>query len=305
MTCCCMACCYSFAPDVAAAAGTTRGCDQTESAATSEPCSADCDPYDPPSEAAAFVASATAAAFVLLAALLAVVLSSAAILTVFSMVPAAAAAASVDVRGHQQQQQQQHRLHFLQQEDHRHRPQRLRYDDAPRRKRQLFKDREPGIISLTFSLIGGTVADVKQAYRNVSGIVQETLAESVRQPTTTSEAAPAAADGDPMTVAAGNTAENEIGGSAAASTTTTTTTTAAPPVDQKLINRELRKLLGRNYRGLRRLFDSELRSAIKSSRSNVRDFTLELVGAIGQSLRPSRLFTRGPVDGDNTTAASE
>jgi len=105
---------------------------------------------------------------------------------------------------------------------------------------------------------------VKQAYRNVSGIVQETLAESVRQPTTTSEAAPAA-DGDQTMMAAGNTAENEIGGPAAASTTTTTT--AAPPVDQKLINRELRKLVGRNYRGLRRLFDSELRSAIKVGRT--------------------------------------
>jgi len=101
---------------------------------------------------------------------------------------------------------------------------------------------------------------VKQAYRNVSGIVQETLAESVRGPTST---VASTGSGD-QTMAAGNAVENEIGGSA------TTTTAAVPPVDQQSVNRELSKLLGRNYRGLRRLFDSELRSAIKVSGLAVR-----------------------------------
>jgi len=112
---------------------------------------------EPPSEAAAFVASASAAALVLLAALLAVMLSSVALLTVASMVPLADAAAH-DVRRpqaadyinlwHHQQQQQQQQVSG----------QRIYDNDASRQKRQLFntnKNREPGVVALTFSLIGG------------------------------------------------------------------------------------------------------------------------------------------------------
>lgn len=162
-----MSCCYSLAPD-AADAGTARRCAKT--ATTSRPCDAGCDVCDPPSEAAAFVASVTAAAFVLLAALLAVVLSSAVILAVFSAVPTAAAA--VDVRGHQQHQQHQHQhqqWHFSRRDD-RGQPVRPRYDDAARRKRQLFKDREPGIVSLTFSLIGGVSSTTDRTGRRSWGV---------------------------------------------------------------------------------------------------------------------------------------
>jgi len=119
-----------------------------------------------PSEAAAFVASASAAALVLLAALLAVVLSSAALLTVAAMVPMADAAAR-DVRRpqaadyinlwHHQQQQQV--------------GQRIYNNDALRQKRQLFNkntNREPGVVALTFSLIGGvSIPYIKYIYNLV------------------------------------------------------------------------------------------------------------------------------------------
>lgn len=54
-------------------------------------------------------------------------------------------------------------------------------------------------------------------------------------------------------------AENEISGGGAAAVSTTT----AAPVDEKAAGQALSKLLGRNYRGLRKLFNSELRSALK------------------------------------------
>lgn len=102
-----------------------------------------------------------------------------------------------------------------------------------------------------------TVSDARQAYRNVTGIVRDTISEVARiqetaSTTAASTTSAAAADGDQMMMAAGNSVENEIGGSS-----------AAPPVDQQVAGQALGKLLGRNYRGLRRLFNSELRSAIK------------------------------------------
>lgn len=92
------------------------------------------------------------------------------------------------------------------------------------------------------------MSDVREAYRNVSGVVRETIKEAARPPTSTA----ATADGDQMMMAAGNAVENEISG-----------TTAAPPVDERKTGTMLGKLFGRNYRGLRRLFNSELRSALK------------------------------------------
>lgn len=149
LVCHCLACCYVTAtvapsPRPAVASTTRRKTTAAVDADESPGC-------EPPSEAAAFVASASAAAFVLLAALLAAVLSSAALLTVASMVPVANAAAH-ELRGpqaadyiHLWHQQQQHK--------------RL-YDagDASRLKRQLFNknaNSEPGVVALTFSLIGG------------------------------------------------------------------------------------------------------------------------------------------------------
>lgn len=100
-----------------------------------------------------------------------------------------------------------------------------------------------------------TVSDVRQAYRNVSDIVRDTIGEvaKIQEPASTNATATAAADGDQMMMAAGNSVENEIGGASS----------AAPPVNQQVAGQALGNLLGRNYRGLRRLFNSELRSAIK------------------------------------------
>lgn len=292
VVCHCLDCCYvTVAAKTAprpSVATTTRRNSGKAAVDTSE--SSAC---EPPSEAAAFVASASAAAFVLLAALLAVVLSSAALLTVASMVPMADAAAR-DVRGpqaadyihlwHRQQQQQK------QVSDQQH------YnnggDDASRQKRQLFKtntNREPGVVALTFSLIGDTFSDARQAFRNVSNIVRDTISEAARDPATT----PAS---DQVMMAAVNTADNEVGGGAASTTAAT---------DQRMAGQALGKLLGRNYRGLRRLFDSELRSAVKNSPGNVRDFAIELMGSIGQSLRPANLFSRGQTNGTTTTASRQ
>lgn len=97
-----------------------------------------------------------------------------------------------------------------------------------------------------------TVSDIREAYRNVTGIVRDTINESARPATTT---AAAVVDGDQM-MAAGNAMENDIGGAAS---------TTLAPVDQREAGNMLSKLLGRNFRGLRRLFNTELRSAVKVS----------------------------------------
>jgi hypothetical protein len=94
-----------------------------------------------------------------------------------------------------------------------------------------------------------TISDAREAFRNVSSIVRETINEAARDPAASSTAA-----GDQMMMAAANTADNEIGGGAAS------TTVAADP---RMAGQTIGKLLGRNYRGLRRLFNSELRSAVK------------------------------------------
>ncbi|KAL4126827.1 hypothetical protein QTP88_011036 [Uroleucon formosanum] len=289
--CHCLGCCYvtttvTTALQPPAALTIRRNSDKT-AMDTSE--SSD---SEPPSEAAAFVASASAAALVLLAALLAVVLSSAALLTVASMVPLADAAAH-DVRRpqaadyinlwHHQQQQQQKQVSG----------QRIFDNDASRQKRQLFntnKNREPGVVALTFSLIGGTFSDAREAFRNVSNIVRDTINEAARDPTATTAAA------DQMMMAAVNTADNEVGGGVASTTVVT---------DQRKAGQALGKLFGRNYRGLRRLFNSELRSAVKNSPGNVRDFAVELMGSIGESLRPSNLFSRGLTNGTTTMASRQ
>jgi len=102
---------------------------------------------------------------------------------------------------------------------------------------------------LSFSLsVPQTISDARQAFRNVSSIVRDTISEASRDPSASSTAA-----GDQMMMAAANTADNEIGGGGSASTTP----------DPRIAGQTLGKLLGRNYRGLRRLFNSELRSAVK------------------------------------------
>lgn len=284
--CHCLACCYATTTVTTTRRNSGKTAVDTRESSDSEP----------PSEAAAFVASASAAAFVLLAALLAVVLSSAALLTVASMVPMADAAVRdirrpqaadyINLWHHQQLQKQQQQVGG----------QRIydngggNLDDSSRQKRQLFNkntNREPGVVALTFSLIGGTFSDARQAFRNVSSIVRDTISEAAKDPAATTAAA------DQMMMAAVNTADNEVGGGAASTTAAT---------DQRMAGQALGKLFGRNYRGLRRLFDSELRSAIKNSPGNVRDFAVELMGSIGQSLRPSNLFSRGLTNGTTTTA---
>ncbi|XP_025422531.1 uncharacterized protein LOC112692175 [Sipha flava] len=300
-TCCCLICCYAAVPS--ADDPITVG-HHTKTApkriVTTTTAADNTDICEPPSEAAAFIASASAAVLVLMAALLAVVLSFTAVLTVTSLVPVADAAA--DFPGHQQRAADHlHRWHQQQQQpspptaddrwDVEQRPRQPHNEEhsTSRPKRQLWRknaDREPGVVALTFSLIGGTVSDARQAYRNVTNIVRDTISEvaAIQQQ-------PANNDGDQMMMAAGNTVENETGASS-----------AAPPVDQRVAGQTLGKLLGRNYRGLRRLFNSELRSAIKNSPGNVRDFAFELMGSIGQSFRPSNIFTRGPVNGESTNS---
>lgn len=93
-----------------------------------------------------------------------------------------------------------------------------------------------------------TISDARQAFRNVSNIVRDTISEAAKDPTATTAAT------DQMMMAAVNTADNEVGGSVASTTAAT---------DQRMAGQALGKLVGRNYRGLRRLFDSELRSAVK------------------------------------------
>jgi len=159
IVCHCLACCYvtttvttALQPTVVLTTRRNSGKTALDTGESSN--------SEPPSEAAAFVASASAAALVLLAALFAVVLSSAALLTVASMVPLADAATG-DVRRpqaadyinlwHQQQQQKQQQQQQVV-------GQRIYDNDALRQKRQLFKtntNREPGVVALTFSLIGG------------------------------------------------------------------------------------------------------------------------------------------------------
>jgi len=111
----------------------------------------------------------------------------------------------------------------------------------------------PYTVSKTFILIfcslsvSQTISDARQAFRNVSSIVRDTIGEASRDPAASSTAA-----GDQMMMAAANTADNEIGGGSASTTP-----------DPRIAGQTLGKLLGRNYRGLRRLFNSELRSAVK------------------------------------------
>lgn len=171
-TCCCLTCCYDTDMRASSTATRRRKCIKPKtskrSISTSSSSSSSSESRDPPSEAAAFVASASAAAFVLLVALLAVVLSSMALMAVTFAMPVADAAADVRLgtqtaadcphQWHQQQQHQSNRPSV-----HRQQQQRVRYvnDDPSRQKRQLFKknvNREPGIIGLTFSLIGGVSA---------------------------------------------------------------------------------------------------------------------------------------------------
>lgn len=99
-----------------------------------------------------------------------------------------------------------------------------------------------------------TISDAREAYRNVSNIVRDTLSEAARAQQSTTSTAATSAEGDQMMMAAGNSAENEIAASS---------TAVAPPVDQQMAGQAFSKLFGRNYRGLRRLFDSELRTALK------------------------------------------
>lgn len=103
-------------------------------------------------------------------------------------------------------------------------------------------------VNFLFHLIQ-TISDVRQAYKNASTIVQQTIFESARDPQSTT----AAPEGNPV--------DNEIGGA----DTATIKTTVPPPVDTNKVNQALGKLVGRNYRGLRRLFDSEFRTAIRVS----------------------------------------
>lgn len=173
-----MACCYDTVPlpDLhdtpdehhKKTAPDTSTTINTTGAATRGPSTA-CEPYEPPSEAAAFIASASAAALVLMAALLAVVLSFATVLTLVSLVPMADAA--TDFPSHQQRAADHlHRWHQQLQQPATNQwdatqrlgpPRQPQYggeDLASRPKRQLLRknaNREPGIVSLAFSLIGG------------------------------------------------------------------------------------------------------------------------------------------------------
>lgn len=170
--CCCLTCCYATVPSAdpetvpyghhaKTATDTNNGATRVQHTAY-EP---------PPSEAAAFVASASAAVLVLTAALLAMVLSFAAVLTVASLVPMADAATDYPSHVQQRAADHLHRWHHQQtaannqwyiahpvQGQQRQRPHGGADDLAMRPKRQLLRknaNQEPGIVALTFSLIGG------------------------------------------------------------------------------------------------------------------------------------------------------
>lgn len=182
----CLTCSYETVGSAPATVNRRRTAKRDETTAAAA-AAVEYDDNDPPSEAAAFMASVSAATVILIAAFLALVLSSAALWTFTVVVPMAHAAASngtpaagylrdwqqqrqlqdyrplqkphlwqLEQKQHQQQQHQQlqHQQQILLQRygDDRHAP------DTTRPKRQLFNrnaNREPGIVSLTFSLIGG------------------------------------------------------------------------------------------------------------------------------------------------------
>lgn len=150
----CLKCCYASVEPTAA--GRRRADKKAAAAAAVADRAADEYDREPPSEAAAFVAAASAAAFVLLAALLAIILSSAALWTVVSVVPTATGA-TANTRA----ADYVHQWH----RPYPHQQPRRRNDvngGESRDKRQLLfkKNREPGVIALTFSLIGGVSATV-------------------------------------------------------------------------------------------------------------------------------------------------
>lgn len=138
---------------------------------------AEYDDDDPPPEAAAFMACASVAAIVLISAFLAIVVSTMVLWAFNAVMPMAHAAASdrpqaasylPEWRRQQQLRERNPHQWRLEQQQHRHQQQTFlrRYDGTDtrvttRQKRQLFNRKansEPGILSLTFSLIGGVSA---------------------------------------------------------------------------------------------------------------------------------------------------
>lgn len=104
--------------------------------------------------------------------------------------------------------------------------------------RQNYKksSQPPGLFIAISSLLGGTVADTFTAYRNISRLVQGAFAPP----------------------------------------RSTTSNQTAPTNGTRFTLRQALALLGRNYRGLRRLFDSEFTKALNESEKTVMDFHREL-----------------------------
>ncbi|XP_065206236.1 uncharacterized protein LOC135835751 [Planococcus citri] len=113
-----------------------------------------------------------------------------------------------------------------------------------RLQRQNRQPRPPSLFGAVSSLLGGSVVDTFTAYRNVSRLVQGAFAPP--RPTTTNQTAPSNATSFTL--------------------------------------RQALALLGKNYRGLRKLFDKEFTKALNDSYENVYQFRKELKQSARMSL---------------------
>ncbi|XP_050426350.1 uncharacterized protein LOC126836762 [Adelges cooleyi] len=148
------------------------------------------------------------------------------------------------------------------------------------RKKAASNNQSPGLFRLTKILVRDTINDTRTAYRNISEIIGQTLREGIDAP-------PAPTD------------DQQMMGSAQESEPTTKRPQGQVTVSAAA-RKAISKLVGRNFRGLRRLFDSELRNALANSGKNLRDFRRELGKSVRNSLRPSQMFSRGNGTTTNT-----
>nr|XP_018905451.1 PREDICTED: uncharacterized protein LOC109036008 [Bemisia tabaci] len=137
-------------------------------------------------------------------------------------------------------------------------------ETRPRRQEKPTKRKkpQPGVFASFGSLVKDTIVDARVAYRNISKLLEDSFRQQVTTPA------------DTMTSASGG---NENGTSPAPPPPA-----PAPPGRQAVFD-----LLGKNYRGLRKLWDSELKLAMSESRKNVRRFQKELRESIRPFLQPS------------------
>ncbi|RZF33207.1 hypothetical protein LSTR_LSTR009752 [Laodelphax striatellus] len=115
-----------------------------------------------------------------------------------------------------------------------------------RRGRQSKRKRPPGFFTLLNQFVSETVNDTSIAYRNISVIFTEQFR-------------------------GGNSSQNQMEGG-----NSTMSNSTRPAFSMK----QVFDLLGRNYRGLVKLFNSELRNAITDSNKNVARYRQEFTEAV-------------------------